>query len=181
MNLEGAFDQLNSRNRECPVYKYGNPTDYLDTLKETYKDSTPIREFDFMPNFDQDHYWSGYYTTNPELKKVCKDFSRLVNLFRKVYTKYLNAGGAEKSNIRSLLVASDQLLSVMQHHDGITATSKLHIENLFKDRMGAKTIEIINAISELKEVPRQNCNLYQNGNACAINSQDDIIYFSVIH
>lgn len=93
-----------------------------------------------MPNFDQDHYWSGYYTTNPELKKVCKDFSRLVNLFRKVYTKYLNAGGAEKSNIRSLLVASDQLLSVMQHHDGITATSKLHIENLFKDRMGAKTI-----------------------------------------
>jgi hypothetical protein len=40
-----------------------------------------------MPNYDQDHYWSGYYTTNPLLKIVCKDFSRLTNLYRKILLK----------------------------------------------------------------------------------------------
>ena len=56
--------------------------------------AVPVREFDFMPNFDQDHYWSGYYTTNPDLKKICKDYSRLLNLFRKVIAKNSNSGGA---------------------------------------------------------------------------------------
>jgi hypothetical protein len=92
-NLESGMNQLNEKSKDCPIYKYGNPTDYLDIIKDFYKDSTPVREFDFMPNYDQDHYWSGYYTTNPELKKVCKDFSRLLNLFRKVYIRYLNDGG----------------------------------------------------------------------------------------
>jgi hypothetical protein len=86
-----------------------------------------IRENDFLPNFDQDHYWSGYYTTNPELKIVCKDFSRLLNLFRKLYVKYLVNGGAEDAMYRGLLQKADELVAVMQHHDGITATSKYHI------------------------------------------------------
>jgi hypothetical protein len=106
-NLESAFTKLNNGNTECPVYKYGNPIDYLDIIKNVYGAATPIREHDFMPNFDQDHYWSGYYTTNPELKKVCKDFSRLVNLFRKIYAKHLTAGGAENGNTRSLLKDAD--------------------------------------------------------------------------
>ena len=37
-----------------------------------------------MPNWDQDRYWTGYYTTDPNLKKYCKDLSRLVNLYRKI-------------------------------------------------------------------------------------------------
>lgn len=36
-----------------------------------------------MPNWDQDRYWTGYYTTDPALKKICKDFSRIVNFYRK--------------------------------------------------------------------------------------------------
>ena len=80
-----------------------------------------------MPNFDQDHYWSGYYTTDPDLKKICKDYSRLVNIFRKIYVKSLINGGNENPNIRKLLIDSDELLAIMQHHDGITATSKTHI------------------------------------------------------
>lgn len=71
----------------CPQYKYGNPSDYLELVKKTYSD-VPQRKFDFMPNYDQDHYWSGYYTTDPDLKKICKDFSRLVNIYRKLFVKY---------------------------------------------------------------------------------------------
>jgi len=96
-----------------------------------------------MPNYDQDHYWSGYYTTDPDLKKICKDFSRLVNLYRKVLLKYgLNSPNI--NNYRKTLTEADELLSVLQHHDGITATSKAHIEKLFKDRMKAKSDSLIN-------------------------------------
>lgn len=79
-----------------------------------------------MPNYDQDHYWSGYYTTDPDLKKICKDFSRLVNLYRKILLKYAQSSSS-LDTYRKTLVTADELLSIMQHHDGITATSKFHI------------------------------------------------------
>jgi hypothetical protein len=134
-----------------------------------------------MPNYDQDHYWSGYYTSNPDLKKICKDYSRLLNLFRKVYAKHLGSGGAENGATRLLLQEADELLAVMQHHDGITATSKYHIEEMFKDRMRAKTTDLISALADLKQVPHQNCNFYQGSNSCVLNSQDDTVYLSIIH
>jgi hypothetical protein len=79
---------LNSE-EECTTYKYGSPSEFVNLLKElqTLKENITTREFDFLPNFDQDHYWSGYYTTDPQLKKICKDYSRLINLFRKIYIK----------------------------------------------------------------------------------------------
>jgi hypothetical protein len=132
---------------KCPAFKYGNPSDYFNNVKITADKGVSTRENDFMPNWDQDHYWSGYYTTNPELKKVCKDYSRLVNIFRKIYTRYLLNGGVESVVVRQLLIQGDELLAVMQHHDGITATSKYHIENMFKDRMNAKSNEILNSIA----------------------------------
>lgn len=70
------------------MYKYGNPTDYLNLITTYYeKNKLPTRKYDFMPNWDQDRYWSGYYTSDPQLKKNCKDFSRLINLFRKLLLK----------------------------------------------------------------------------------------------
>lgn len=76
---------LNTKNSAtCPAFKYGNPTDYLDIITKYYdKNTLPTRAYDFIPNWDQDRYWTGYYTTDPSLKKACKDFSRLVNFFRK--------------------------------------------------------------------------------------------------
>ena len=72
----------------CIEYKYGNPTDYLTSIKEYWSiHEIPSRKYDLMPNWDQDRYWVGYYTTDPELKKVCKDFSRIVNLYRKILLK----------------------------------------------------------------------------------------------
>lgn len=42
-----------------------------------------------MPNYDTGHYWTGYYTTDPLLKKICKDYSRLLNFYKKaVVTQY---------------------------------------------------------------------------------------------
>lgn len=68
----------------CPSYKYGNPSDYLKLVTKYYEKSTlPKRKYDLMPNWDTGKYWSGYYTTDPALKKLCKDYSRIVNFYRK--------------------------------------------------------------------------------------------------
>ena len=128
VTLEGALKDLNKNGKKCPVFKWGNPTEYFDWIKKEPESKIPVREGDLLPNYDQDHYWTGYYTSNPQLKIVCKDFSRMVNLFRKIYTKYRMKGGAENTSYRALLERVDALLSIMQHHDGIAATSKYHIE-----------------------------------------------------
>lgn len=84
-NLENVFQLLNKKeNSQCPAYKYGNPLDYLATITQYYQNKNlPTRKYDFIPNWDQDRYWVGYYTTDPSLKKACKDFSRLINFYRK--------------------------------------------------------------------------------------------------
>lgn len=104
--LENAMGNLNSNLKgDCKKAKYGNPADYFKYAKK--ESSVPVRESDFLPNFDQDHYWSGYFTTNPELKIVCKDFSRLVNLYRKIYIKYQLNGGVQTKEDRKLLQEAD--------------------------------------------------------------------------
>jgi hypothetical protein len=72
-------------------------------------------------------------------------------------------------------------LAVIQHHDGITATSKYHIENLFKERMNQKTKDMLHVIAELKGLPLESCNLYQGGNRCDLNSQLEKTYVSIVH
>lgn len=39
-----------------------------------------------MPNWDQDRYWSGYYTTDPLSKKKCRDTSRILHFHKKALT-----------------------------------------------------------------------------------------------
>lgn len=36
-----------------------------------------------MPDWDQDRYWVGYYTTDPLTKKVCRDTSRTLHFYKK--------------------------------------------------------------------------------------------------
>lgn len=109
----------------CPAFRYGNPSDYLDIITKHYGQKTlPVRKWDLMNNWDQDRFWTGYFTTDPQLKKACKDFSRIINFYRKSLLSLNNyADNYEK------LIDAEELLAVMQHHDGITATSKTYIED----------------------------------------------------
>lgn len=68
----------------------------------------------------------------------------------------------------------------MQHHDGITATAKRHIEKEMKTRMKANSDEIH---SKLAEMTGQKilCPLYQNRNKCTFTSIEPIVYLSILH
>lgn len=170
---------LNHKNpTQCPVFKYGNPSDYLSLMKNVYnQDSLPVRNFDFIPNWDQDHYWTGYYATDPDLKKKCKDFSRLVNFYRKIAIKQPK----NPHNNETLLAESNELLALMQHHDGITATSKRHIEAEMKGRMKTTSDALVESIKKVGGFTKEFCSLYSDGNKCALSSREKTVYLSVLH
>lgn len=56
----------------------------------------------------------------------------------------------------------------MQHHDGITATSKYHIEEGFKNAMRKTSDTLIKNIAKFKGKNGPSCNLYTKGNKCSI-------------
>jgi hypothetical protein len=57
----------------------------------------------------------------------------------------------------------------MQHHDGITATSKTHIERGFKLKMKDKSNEIIDHIQKIHNTANTFvCRLYETRNECEL-------------
>lgn len=73
---------------------------------------------------------------------------------------------------RKLLEKADELVSVIQHHDGITATSKYHIEELFKRRMKQSEEELVVAIKKINSLSSPVCQLFNNGNKCVLSNVD---------
>ena len=58
---------------------------------------------------------------------------------------------------------AEELLAVMQHHDCITATSKTHIERMFKDRMRNMTTQLIQSMKNMNSYEEESivCRLYE--------------------
>lgn len=82
-NVEEGLKVANSKDK-CNNYHYGNPSEYMELLQKHFKQNKlQSRYFDLMPDYDAGRYWSGYFTTDPLLKKVCKDYSRLLNFYKK--------------------------------------------------------------------------------------------------
>lgn len=70
----------------------------------------------------------------------------------------------------------------MQHHDGITATSKYYIEENFKNVMRRTSDALIKSIAKLKGQNGPICNLYTKGNKCSIeNEREQTIYLTILH
>lgn len=49
-----------------------------------YPEKFPKYQDDFLPYWHRDRYWNGFYTINPHLKKDSKDFSRLLDFYKKM-------------------------------------------------------------------------------------------------
>jgi hypothetical protein len=118
-----------NKDHNCSAIHYGNPSEYLEKLKKYYgtKD-LPTRYFDLMPNYDMGSYWTGYYTTYPELKKLCKDSSRLLNLYKKAL---LHAVSTRKNIVVESLVKKDRR---RRETIGYNATSRWYHGNFEASR-----------------------------------------------
>ena len=86
------------------------------------------RTEDIMPIWDYDSglYWTGYYTTDAYHKKDYRDLGRYLYGTRKMFLNiYANQPTSDRNKdyYRQLETVAEQV-SYLQHHDGISGTSK---------------------------------------------------------
>ena len=114
---------------------YGNPTEYFMALMgEVFGGKVkPVatRKEDIFPIWDYDSglYWTGYYTTDAYHKKSYRDMGRFLHGVRKVFlSSYIDQPTIQKHvDYYQLLQEMAEQVSYLQHHDGISGTSKYKV------------------------------------------------------
>lgn len=178
------------------VALYGNPTEYFITLMgEVYgKKVKPAvtRSEDIFPIWDYDSglYWTGYYTTDAYHKKDYRDLGRFLHGVRKIFVNmYANEPNSDRNKkYYQVLEEMAEQVSYLQHHDGISGTSKYTV----MDKLELQNEQLYNNVSRtiLKDAfadefpigtnaPIFECHIGQN---CKIPEQNKgDIYLKVIN
>jgi hypothetical protein len=124
------------------VALYGNPTEYFISLMgEVFGGKVkPIanRTEDIFPIWDYDSglYWTGYLTTDAYHKKDYRSMGRLLRGVRKFFLPlYLAQPDTlrNKQYYQKLEELAEQV-SYLQHHDGISGTSKYMVMDTLEER-----------------------------------------------
>ena len=95
--------------------------DYLD-LVSCYRERLPVLDLDLTP------YWTGFYSSRPEMKQTLNRLSRDLVAAEKSLTLEGAGAGLEPGLDRDLKTAWEKL-AVANHHDFITGTSPNRIWN----------------------------------------------------
>jgi len=81
--MDILFNYINTHPEYNMTIIYSTPEDYIEAL---YKEGVtyPTKTDDFFPYADRPNaYWTGYFTSRPELKLLVKYAGRVLNSYRK--------------------------------------------------------------------------------------------------
>ncbi|XP_063690730.1 lysosomal alpha-mannosidase-like [Bolinopsis microptera] len=128
-NLDTLMKYVNLNSTEYGFEMvYSTPSRYMNAVKGAIGDSLAQRKEDFFPYADESHsYWSGYYTSRPSLKGYVRDCNNVLQVCRQVEVLV----GSPYCDADKLWLA----MSVAQHHDAITGTSKKHVADDYFRRL----------------------------------------------
>ena len=103
---------------------YSTPEDYA-RAKQEEGIQFAVKNDDFFPYYECENcMMNGYYASRSWLKKLERQSSSLLQIGRQVeLLDRLDGGREEKENLRVL----DEAVAVVQHHDGVSGTSKQHV------------------------------------------------------
>ncbi|XP_019420876.1 PREDICTED: alpha-mannosidase-like [Lupinus angustifolius] len=119
---------------------YSTPSIYTDA-KIAAPQLWPVKTHDYFPYADKpDAYWTGYFTSRPNLKRYVRMLSGYYLAARQL--EYL---AGKKSGSDHITSALGDALGIAQHHDAITGTAKLHVTNDYAKRLsiGASKAEAV--------------------------------------
>ncbi|XP_022200553.2 alpha-mannosidase 2 [Nilaparvata lugens] len=143
-NYKAIMDYGNSDKKLRTEISFGTPSDYFKIASRRLC-KFPILQGDFFPYADYDEkgaaYWTGYYSTRPHHKKLTRIAEWNLRSAEILFTLALNIARqnrVEHDNLRRLfqnLINSRRQLSLFQHHDGITGTSKAYVMEDFRNRL----------------------------------------------
>jgi len=140
---------------------YSTPNEYL--LAKLLENSTyPVKDDDFFPYADDDdHFWTGYFTSRPALKRYVRDTSGFLQT-----VKQLNALNDQSSERHHDVERLKEAMGVVQHHDGVSGTEKQHVAFDYAMRMSigregvrdlyTKSLEALTGINALEWCPLRN-------------------------
>jgi hypothetical protein len=115
---------------------YSTPSIYIDAIKDQ-KVEWPTKYSDMFPYKDSKKmYWTGYYTSRPQLKKAIRKLSDIYHSSQKLFSMVGISQDEFQLEIDTLLSQSEGLertLGDLQHHDAITGTSTMKVSNDYLD------------------------------------------------
>lgn len=120
---------------------YSSPEYYTKCKNEEFKSSGSasggwlpsvvnysIKADDFMPYSDCEHcFWTGYFTSRPGMKKLERVASSFMLSARQIESIIDNSDKADPFQCRHAFEELEDALGVVQHHDGVSGTSKQHV------------------------------------------------------
>ncbi|GMR32521.1 hypothetical protein PMAYCL1PPCAC_02716, partial [Pristionchus mayeri] len=122
-NFLPLFNEINKGDQV--EISFGTFSDYFNELEMWYKSektAPPSITGDFFPYMCAlGDYWTGYYTTRPFYKKQSRQTHHLIR------TADLLSAEAGLTETFERLTKARRILSLFQHHDAITGTSKIHV------------------------------------------------------
>uniref|UniRef100_A0A0M3IT24 mannosyl-oligosaccharide 1,3-1,6-alpha-mannosidase n=1 Tax=Ascaris lumbricoides TaxID=6252 RepID=A0A0M3IT24_ASCLU len=129
-NLSPIFDQINSWNRTH--IRFGTFIDYFTALQQFNIDNAinaVTLTGDFFPyQCAIGDIWTGYYTTRPFYKKQGRQLHALIRAADLATTNMIQKlSDDERKWLNDKLTFARRNLSLFQHHDAITGTSKKHV------------------------------------------------------
>ena len=113
---------------------YSNPNDY--TLERNQEDLTwEVKTDDFFPYSDCENcFWTGYFTSRASLKRWERHGSSFLQACRQLESM----DGRQQdvsTQMDSPLHKLDAAVAVVQHHDGVSGTSKQHVADDYAKRI----------------------------------------------
>ncbi|EGC28973.1 hypothetical protein DICPUDRAFT_99980 [Dictyostelium purpureum] len=179
----GWMDYIRERKEEYGIkeIRYGTVSDYFKQLKsEILNEKLQLTEIDkdFFPYAtDYDEYWTGYFTTRPTMKKQIREFSKLLRFTESIYSLLmLDNKYNQNDQISNDITGARDLLSLAQHHDIVTGTSRSYV--LYDYYLKLKNSRLLNfkIISNLYNLFLNNNNNDGNNNNDN-NNQDNENYY----
>lgn len=143
-NFLPVFDEINKGDRV--EIRFGTFTDYFNDLEKWYsqnEDSQPASlSGDFFPYMCAlGDYWTGYYTTRPFFKRQGRLLHSLIRN-SDIMLSMLRGNLKQRKideNVKRLEEAR-RSLSLFQHHDAITGTSKVSVMDNYSELLHASIV-----------------------------------------
>ncbi|CAN0053626.1 unnamed protein product, partial [Discosporangium mesarthrocarpum] len=157
LNLDRLLDAVNL-DRRVEAF-YSTPANYTLAKHRSGLDWS-VKEDDFFPYADckvrvwvgirvgvrvgvRDCYWTGYFTSRPGLKRLERVTSAYLQSARQLVALVGTGGvgqGEDGSRLRKLRAESslamlERAQALVQHHDGVSGTSKQHVASDYAKRL----------------------------------------------
>ncbi|XP_033736441.1 alpha-mannosidase 2x-like [Pecten maximus] len=132
-NLDILTTYINNNPKFNMMIKYGTLKDYLTEVRKQYNTSrSPLYSGDFLPYTDNSNdYWTGFYSSRPEQKRAIRELQETYHVASVWYSLLLIA---DSHKSRDDLEHVARTLSLLQHHDAITGTSKSTVVGDYRSR-----------------------------------------------